>query len=104
MTGEGTWALVRDEMETARLDFINTARHGVLGVKEGVADVPFARRPLSEIREMCRHRSTARNFAADRKEIANRARLTPGRRGNRSRPVGASGGACAHRADQGRHC
>jgi hypothetical protein len=45
MTSEGTWAQVRDEMETARLDFINAARHGVVGVKESVADVPVARPP-----------------------------------------------------------
>jgi hypothetical protein len=42
MTDEGTWALVRDEMETARLNFINTARQGIVGARARLDDVPGA--------------------------------------------------------------
>jgi hypothetical protein len=52
MTGEDSWAPVRDEMELSRRDFINAARREVVGTKTFVDDVPVARPSLSEIREM----------------------------------------------------
>ena len=52
ITGEAEWAVARDEMEVARRDFINAARREVVDTKAFVDDVPVARPPLSEIRQL----------------------------------------------------
>jgi len=39
-------------MEVSRRDFINAARHEPVGAREPVSDVPVARPPLTEIRQM----------------------------------------------------
>jgi hypothetical protein len=52
LTGEHTWAEQRDAMELSRRDFINAARREPIGRREPVGDVPVARPPLTEIRQM----------------------------------------------------
>jgi hypothetical protein len=52
LTGKDAWAEDRDAMELSRRDFVNAARRGPFGAGELVADVPVARPPLTEIREM----------------------------------------------------
>jgi hypothetical protein len=52
ITDEDTWAVTRDYLESARLDFINTARRRVVNAKTTVNEVPVARPPLSEIQEL----------------------------------------------------
>jgi hypothetical protein len=49
---EADWASTRDEMELARRDFINASRRDVVDAKTSVDDVPVARPPLAEIRQM----------------------------------------------------
>jgi hypothetical protein len=52
LTDEDAWAVQRDAMELARRDFINAARRDPVGEREHVSDVPVARPPLAEIRQM----------------------------------------------------
>jgi hypothetical protein len=49
---EDAWAAVRDEMESARLEFINVARRKLTESGEPVYEVPVARLPLSELNEL----------------------------------------------------
>jgi hypothetical protein len=46
---DGGWPLVRDQMESARLDFINAARRYLVRPLMPVTDLPVARPPLSEL-------------------------------------------------------
>jgi hypothetical protein len=46
---EETWDAARDEMETARLSFINAARRGVAANAARLEDVPVGRPTLAEI-------------------------------------------------------
>jgi hypothetical protein len=52
LTSEDAWAGQRDAMELSRRDFINAARREPVGERESVSDVPVARPPLTEIRQM----------------------------------------------------
>jgi hypothetical protein len=52
LTGKDAWAKDRDAMELSRRDFINAARREPVDAGELVADVPVARPPLAEIRQM----------------------------------------------------
>lgn len=52
LTEEDAWAVLRDAMELSRRDFINAARRDPVGEREQVSDVPVARPPLAEIRQM----------------------------------------------------
>jgi hypothetical protein len=49
---EDAWATVRDEMESARLEFINVARRKLTESGKTVTEVPVARLPLSELNEL----------------------------------------------------
>lgn len=49
---EDAWAVVRDEMESSRLDFINSVRRKVIESKDSVGRVPVARPSLSELNEL----------------------------------------------------
>jgi hypothetical protein len=49
---EGAWATVRDNMESARLEFINVARLKLTESAEPVNEIPVARLPLSELNEL----------------------------------------------------
>lgn len=52
LTSEDAWAEQRDAMELSRRDFINAARREPVGERQPVGDVPVARPPLTEIRQM----------------------------------------------------
>jgi hypothetical protein len=52
LTGQDAWAEQRDALEMSRRDFINAARREPVGARESVSDVPVARPPLTEIRQM----------------------------------------------------
>ena len=52
LTSEDAWAEQRDALELSRRDFINAARREPVGARELVSDVPVARPPLTEIRQM----------------------------------------------------
>jgi hypothetical protein len=52
LTGQDAWAEQRDALEVSRRDFINAARREPVGAREPVSDVPVARPPLTEIRQM----------------------------------------------------
>jgi hypothetical protein len=49
---EEGWAQVRDEMEVSRRDFMNAARREVVETRVHIDDLPVARPPLSEVREL----------------------------------------------------
>jgi len=49
---EDAWAADRDEMEAARLRFINAARRAIVTRSAVLSDVPVARPPLSEVRDL----------------------------------------------------
>jgi hypothetical protein len=48
-TDEDAWASARDQMESARLDFINAARRNIVRSLVPVNDLPVARPPVSEL-------------------------------------------------------
>ena len=52
LTSEDARGEQRDAMELSRRDFINAARREPVGAREPVSDVPVARPPLTEIRQM----------------------------------------------------
>ncbi|MBO0823762.1 MAG: hypothetical protein J2P27_07860 [Actinobacteria bacterium] len=54
LAAEDAWVEQRDAMELARRDFINAARREPVGERQAVSDVPVARPPLTEIRQMLR--------------------------------------------------
>ena len=52
LASEDAWVEERDAMELTRRDFINAARREPVGAREPVSDIPVARPPLTEIRQM----------------------------------------------------
>lgn len=63
IVGEQAWSEVRDEMELARRDLINAARHEMFSSKDFVDDVPVGRPSLSEVAKL--FDSTTGQSAAD---------------------------------------
>jgi hypothetical protein len=49
VSDDDAWALARDQMESARLDFINAARRNIVRYLVPVTDLPVARPPHSEL-------------------------------------------------------
>ncbi len=52
LTSKDAWAEEREVIELSRRDFINAARRDPVGARDPVSDVPVARPPLTEIRQM----------------------------------------------------
>jgi hypothetical protein len=52
LTSKDAWAEEREAIELSRRDFINAARRDPVGARDLVSDVPVARPPLTEIRQM----------------------------------------------------
>jgi hypothetical protein len=52
LTSKDAWAEERESIELSRRDFINAARRHPVGARDPVSDVPVARPPLIEIRQM----------------------------------------------------
>jgi hypothetical protein len=52
LSSKDAWAEEREAIELSRRDFINAARRHPVGARDPVSDVPVARPPLTEIRQM----------------------------------------------------
>lgn len=54
ITDGESWALARDQMETARLEFINAARRNIVRFSKSLTTLPVARPPLAELISLSR--------------------------------------------------